>query len=116
MGSLALASTQKGYPGVKTFDEDQARHRRELAVVVNNLLAGKMNVVGSLTITANAASTTLTDSRIGTSSVVLLMPTSANGAAALASTYFSGFGNGSCTVNHANNAQTDRTFNYAVIG
>lgn len=115
MGSIALASA-KGFPGVKPDDEDERRHRRELALVVNNLLSGKMNIVNSFTITANAATTTLSDKRIGPSSIVLIMPTTANAAAALASTYFTGFTKAACTVNHANNAQTDRTFTYAVIG
>jgi hypothetical protein len=115
MGSLATAAG-KGYLGVPTFDDDEGRHRRQLAIVVNNLLAGKMNNTGTLTITANAATTTLTDSRIGANSVILLMPTTANAAAALANVYFTAFGDGSCTVNHANNAQVDRTFRFAVIG
>lgn len=115
MGSLATAAGT-GFPGVPTFDEDEERHRRAMAVVINNLLAGKQNVVGSLTLTAGAATTTLTDSRIGANSVVLLMAKTANAAAALTNVYFTGFGNGSCTVNHANNAQVDRTFGYAVIG
>ena len=116
MGSLALAAGNQGFPGVKPSDDDEARHRREMAGVINNLLKGKMNVSGTLTVTANAATTTLTDNRIGPASVVLLMPTTANAAAALANVYFTAFTKGSCTVNHANNAQTDRAFKYAVIG
>lgn len=115
MGSLATASGD-GFPGVSPFDDDEKRHRRQLAIVVNNVLSGKMNNTGTLTIAANAATTTLTDSRIGARSVVLLMPTTANAAAALVNIYFSAFGDGSCTVNHANNAQADRTFRYAVVG
>lgn len=113
MGSLA---TQGGYPGVSTFDEDEGRHRRQLAIVVNNLNNGKMNNTGTLTLTANAATTTLTDSRLGPFSTVLLMSTTANAAGALATTYFDTFADGSCTVHHANNAQVDKTFKYAVIG
>lgn len=113
MGSLA---TTGAYPGVLPFDEDEARHRRQLAVVANNVLAGKMNNTGTLTLTINVATTTLTYSRIGANSVILLMPTTANAAAALANIYFTAFLKGSCTVNHANNAQADRSFRFAVIG
>jgi hypothetical protein len=113
MGSLA---TTGAYPGVAPFDEDEAKHRRQLAVVVNNLLRGKMNNTSTFTLAANAATTTLTDSRIGANSTILLHPTTANAAAAMATTYFSAFLKGSCTVNHANNAQVDKTFRYAVIG
>lgn len=115
MGSLALASG-KGYPAALTFDDDEARHRRQLAAVLNNAMQGKLNVTGTLTLTAGAATTTLTDKRIGANSCVLLMPTTANAATAKTNVYFTAFVKGSCTVNHANNAQTDRTFTYAVLG
>lgn len=115
MGSLSLAAA-KGYPTVAPFDEDEKRHRRQIAEVVGNLMNGKSNNTGSVTLTANAATTTLSDARIGANSTILLMATTANAAGALATTYFTAFGDGSCTVNHANNAQTDRTFRYAVIG
>lgn len=115
MGSLALA-TGKGYPAVEPFNDDDKAHRRALAVVLNNAMQGKLNNTGTFSLTANAASTTLTDARIGANSTVLLMPTTANAASALATTYFSAFADGSCTVTHANNAQADKTFNYAVLG
>lgn len=115
MGSLATAAG-KGFPGVATFDDDEARHRRQIAIVLNNVLQGRTNNTGTLTITANVATTTLNDSRIGPNSAIVLMPTTANAAAALTNIYFTGFGDSTCTVNHANNAQTDRVFNYAVIG
>lgn len=113
MGSLA---TSGGFPGVLPYDDDEARHRRQLALVANNVLNGKINSTGSLTLTANAATTTLSDRRIGANSTILLMPTTANAAGALATTYFTSFAEGSCTVNHANNAQTDRLYLYVVLG
>ncbi len=115
MGSLALASGRI-YPGVPTYLEDEKEHRRLMAVVINNILKGKMLPTGVLTLTANVASTTLTDSAIGPNSQIDLMSTTANAAAALSSLYFTARTDGSCTVNHANNAQVDRTFNYTVIG
>lgn len=115
MGSLATAAGM-GFPAVSPFDDDEARHRREIASVLNNVVQGKLNNVGTLTLTANAASTTLTDARIGAKSTVLLMPTTANAAGALTTTYFDTFSDGSCTVHHANNAQADKTFRYAVVG
>jgi len=85
-------------------------------VVINRILAGKLNCIGSVTLTANAATTTLTDVRIGGDSVVLLQAITANAAAALATTWFAAPGDGTVVINHANNAQADKTFNYAVIG
>ncbi len=115
MGSLALASTRI-YLGVSPFNEDESAHRREIASVLNNVVQGKLNNTGTLTLTANAATTTLTDPRIGANSCIVLMPHTANAAGAIATTYFTAFADGSCTVNHANNAQVDKTFTYAVFG
>lgn len=79
-------------------------------------LRGKLNNRGAVTLTANAASTTLTDEKIGPDSVILLSPMTANAAAAVGTTYFSTPGTGSATINHANNAQVDRTFRYVILG
>ena len=70
----------------------------------------------SFTLLPNVAVSTLTDARIAAESIILLMPTTANAAAALATTYITQRQVGKCTVNHANNAQTDKTFRYTVIG
>lgn len=94
---------------------DVADHLARIADAVNNILRGKLNNAGTLTLTANSATTTLTDVRIGTDSVVLLQPTTANGAAALTNIYFGTPGNGTITVNHANTAQTDRSFRFVVL-
>lgn len=110
MGSLAQASGRR-YDGV--FDPED---KDKLLEVVNNTLAGKLNNTGTVTLTANAASTTLTDSRIGYNSVISLMPTTANAAGALATTYFNTFAKGSCVINHANNAQADKTFGFTITG
>lgn len=49
---------------------------REISEVVNNIMNGKTNNTGSVTIaTGGATSTTITDARIGYDSVVLLVPT-----------------------------------------
>ena len=69
---------------------------------------------GTVTLTANAASTTLTDDRITASSVILLMPTTANAAGAIATTYIGTTAIGSATITHANNAQADKTFKYTI--
>ena len=110
MGSLAQASTRR-YNAI-TNPDDPA----QVANVVNNILTGKMNNTSVVTLTANAATTTLTDSRIGSNSVICLMPTTANAAAALATTYFNTFADGSCVINHANNAQVDKTFSLTITG
>ena len=89
---------------------------RRVVEVVNRINQGKLNVASELTLTANVASTTLTDSRISPQAFIGLMPTTANAATALATTYIGTRLNGSATITHANNAQTDRTFALLIIG
>lgn len=83
---------------------------------INKILSGKTNNFGSVTLTANTTTTTLTDPRIGINSVIHLQPTTANAAGALATTYFGTPGDGTVTITHANAATTDRTFKYTVSG
>lgn len=94
---------------------DQKEWQRFTAEAINQVIDGKINTINTVTLTANATETTITDSRIGPGSVILLCPKTANAAAALATTYMT-TGDQTATVNHANNAQTDRTFCYAILG
>lgn len=89
---------------------------RRVATIVNLAMRGKINATAALTLMANAASTTLADERINAGSAVLLSPITANAAAALGTTFVSARGNGSATISHVNNAQTDRHFTVAIIG
>lgn len=84
--------------------------------ILNNAVAGKLNVLGDLTLESGAATTTLDDPLITQASLIVLMPMSANAAAALQSLHFQPTETGSVTISHANNGQTDRWFRYAVIG
>src|SRR3990172_5077389 len=98
------------YPGLESgIPMDWREFARRVVRVVNSLLLGKLNCGGTVTLTASAASTTLTDARISFESAVLLVPTTANAAAALATTYVveTGRVNGSVVITHANNAQAD---------
>lgn len=70
---------------------------------------------GTVTLTANAASTTVVHSSINADVVISLMPTTANAAAALGTTYIVP-AKGQFVINHANNAQVDKTFAWAVAG
>lgn len=93
---------------------DERKHRRQIAAAVNALLQGKLNATGTVTLTANQATTTLTDARLTINSAVLFDPTTANAAAD--NPYGSTRNNGTWTLTHANNAQTDRTYRYLIIG
>jgi hypothetical protein len=85
---------------------------------IRELFEGRRNTTGSVTLTANAASTTVAHVNFGVGSAPILTPTTANAAAEIGNgtLYVSARGNGSFTITHANNAQIDRTFLYAFDG
>ena len=91
---------------------------REVASVVNLLVDGKSNNKGTFTLTASTTTTTVSDLRAGTNSVITYVPTTANASAEIgAGTIFiSARNNESFVLTHANNSQSDRTFLYVVIG
>ena len=95
---------------------------RKIAEAVNQIDDGRINANSTVTLTENVATTTVKNYRVGKDSVILFMPLTANAAAEQ--------GNGTMhvkttdidprnnqfTINHANNAQTDRSFRYMVLG
>lgn len=90
-----------------------------IARLANLLLRGKLNATTSLTLAASSTTTTLTNSQLGNSTVVLLMPTTANAKTAfLAGIYIAASTKlkGSCVLTHASNAATDQTFDVLMIG
>jgi hypothetical protein len=91
---------------------------RQTAQAVNLLIDGKFNSTGTVTLTASAASTAVTDYRAGPDSVIVFTPTTANAAAEQGggTMYLSARAKQGFTITHANNSQTDRTFLYIVIG
>lgn len=112
------------FEGVPSVMQDPLEWCRRLARVVNALLQGKTNNVSLVTLTANAASTTvsLAEGQMGNDTVILFDPLTANAAAELAAgTMYVTAANHDVTnkrfiITHANNAQTDRSFRYALIG
>jgi hypothetical protein len=92
----------------------------ELVVKIQEIMAGKLNNVGSMTLTANATTTTLIDPNIGPNSLILFDPLTSNGKVAFNSDLFfvnaRGATKGQATVNHASSANTDQTFNYGIFG
>ena len=106
------------YTPIPELEANEIEHRRKLAKGVNLVGKGKMNAVTTLTLTANVASTTLTDARITPQSFIGFQPLTSNAAAALSTTYITTTNqtNGSAVITHANNAQTDRDFRILIIG
>ena len=107
-------------PPIPTSGSDWKEWLLKVALTVNGMLRGRMNTGGTITLTINVATTTITDDRISIDSTFVLVPTTANAAAELGNgtLYMAEAGrvNGSIVVTHANNAQADRTFRVVVIG
>lgn len=93
-----------------------AEHRMALATAVNELLKGRANNTGEVTLRENQTTTTVEDNLFNSDMVPLLIPITATAAAALATTYLSARANGQFTLTHANTGSTDRTFRYVRWG
>ena len=93
----------------------------QLYIIVNavrQLMQGRSNAAGSLTLAAGAASTTVTAPNCAPTAQVFLFPRTAHAAAELAAggCFVSAVASGAFTLTHANNPQTDRTFSYVCLG
>ncbi len=93
---------------------------KKIVLSIQQLAAGRSNAVGTVTLTANVATTTVTDMNCAVGSNITWMPTTANASAEVgAGTIYCATAtilNGSFVITHANNAQTDRIFRYAIHG
>lgn len=90
---------------------------REISEIVNNLVEGKTNNTGDITLNAGSATTTtISNERIGYNSIILLMPTTANAVASLTNVYVSARTKGSATLTHSANTNTDKTYGYIIVG
>lgn len=105
-------------PELKTtqpYDDDGL-----VATLINELVEGRTNACGTLTLAANVASTTFADPNFNGVQYILLVPLTANAAAELgAGTLYqdtTGSLSGQFKLVHANNAQTDRNFAYLRFG
>lgn len=93
---------------------------RKVILAVQQLAAGRSNAVGTVTLTANSATTVVT-TRTGTcapGSMPILIPTTASAATEFgAGTWrISSVGIDTFTITHVNSATADRTFLYALLG
>jgi len=112
--------TTISYPPVQTTNPDNVEHRKQLAIKANSLNQGKFNCTLEVTLAVNAISTTITDSRIGISSLIIMMPVTSHAAQDISSgTLYipeATMLNGSCIIQHQSNAFTDRNFRIGIIG
>lgn len=104
------------FPYLSLTGDHEPNFLRRVAESVNAVINGHHKATGEFTLTANQTSTVVDDSRIGTGTVIVFSPTTANAAAALATTYISAVTANQFTVTHASAVSTDRTFKYTVNG
>lgn len=90
--------------------------QRSVAEIVNGIMDGKTNNTGTVMLAQSAATTTLTDARIGNESVILFTPTSSHAAQEMAHLFISAQTAGSATITHRNTGHNDLSFQYIVVG
>ncbi len=103
-------------PKLPTRGLDDAQQRLRVVESINNLIDGKLRVTGTVTLAAGATSTIVEDNLFESNMVPCFTALTANAASALGGMYVSFRGQGTFTLTHANNAQTDRTFAYTRFG
>ena len=98
--------------------EDDKAWKRGIAVWIQEANQGHLSNTGLVTLTANVASTIVTDARAGANSVILFMPQTANASTEIGNgtIYVATQGKQTFTITHANAASVDRTFRYAILG
>lgn len=94
------------------------RNLGRIVFAINELVKGRSNATGTVTLTANAGTTTVSAPNCGPGSAVFLFPTTANAAAIVAATYVreQDVTDGQFIVTHTNNANVDKTFFYVCLG
>lgn len=106
-----------GRPGVQISFPNVTENLRQVAQGVNRLMQGHGNWTAFVTLAPNAGSTVVTDTRISGATFAGVMPQTPHAAAEIAAGTMSFVcGDGTLTITHANNAETDRTFTMCMIG
>ena len=107
-------------PGSFASFSDVVSYTRRLWDSLYQTRRGHIECTVMLTLTANAASTVLSDPRLSTQSSLSFDPITANAATEKAAgTLYAleaGRGTGAVTITHANNGQTDRTYIVKILG
>ena len=112
-----------GFPSALSYDTNHPNLLRRILSRLAMIDKGKTNNTGSITLTANSATTVVTEAteRVGANTIMMFSPATANASIAISTTpgvYVSSrdVANNTFTITHANNAQTDRVFKYFLVG
>lgn len=89
-----------------------------LVQAINELIQGRNNAWGEVTLTLNQATTTVTSPAFPATAIPIFTPLHANAAAELGAgtMYVSSRANGSFVITHANSATANRTFGWVALG
>lgn len=85
---------------------------------INELIRGRSNATGTVTLTASSTTTTIRVDTINTDAQLFLFPRTAAAATELGAgtIYGTVTAAGTVSITHANSASTTRTFGYLVVG
>lgn len=85
---------------------------------IRQLMQGRNNATGEVTLAASATTTTVAAPNCSSESEVFLQALTAHAAAEVGNgtIYVSTIANGSFTITHASNSQTDRTYSWVALG
>lgn len=112
------------YEGVPEYMANANDWCFRMSRVVNNIMRGRTNNVGTITLTANAVSTVVTLAKgvLSQDSAIIFDPLTANAATELYGvtmyvlTANRDVTNKQFTITHANNANADKSFRYIIVG
>lgn len=115
--------TTQGMPAVPVMMRDEVEHRRQIAQAINRHNIGLINCHQDVTLVANSSTTTIYDHRIGFNTAIIPAMAMTSDAAADIGTIWvdtvaSGAGATTATavIHHRNNAATDRTIRFVLLG
>lgn len=91
------------------------RNLQVINAAIQQLSKGRSNAIGTVTLNANATQTVVNAPTCVVNSFVFLSPLTQDAANDGATTWTVP-GNGTFTINHANNSRTDRTFGFICLG
>lgn len=112
------------FPSVPDYYPDHPNLLRKMLLVMKNMIQGRTNNAYTVTLTANSATTTVQMAKndLGQETLIFFMPQTANASAEIGAgaMYVSARSiladPPTFTITHANNAQTDRTFGFILVG
>lgn len=101
---------------VPTSWSDAHDWMRRIAIALNEVIDGRIESNGNITLSASASTTAVKDRRVGKDSLIIFMPLTANAVNESPYVQTSDIVKNQFTVNHANNSQTDRNYRYIILG